>query len=76
MLHAGLKNTALMLGVLLRFRAHKYLINADIKEMFLQFPVYERETETSSPSCGTKTRRQSQQSTSTLVTSSVRRARR
>ncbi len=41
MLHAGPKNMALMLGMLLRFRAHKYVINADIKEMFLQFPVYE-----------------------------------
>jgi hypothetical protein len=41
MLHAGPKNMASMLGVLLRFRAHKYMINADIKEMFLQFLVYE-----------------------------------
>jgi hypothetical protein len=32
---------ASILGVLLRFRAHRYVINADIKEMFLQFPVYE-----------------------------------
>jgi hypothetical protein len=41
MLHAGPKNMASMLGVLLCFRAHKYMINANIKEMFLQFPVYE-----------------------------------
>jgi hypothetical protein len=41
MLNAGPKNMALMLGVLLRFRAH--VINADIKEMFLQFPVYEKD---------------------------------
>ncbi len=37
------KNMASMLGVLLRFRAHKYVINADIKEMFLQFPVYDKD---------------------------------
>ncbi len=41
MLNAGPKNMASMLGVLLRFRAHRYIINADIKEMFLRFPVYE-----------------------------------
>ncbi len=41
MLHAGPKNMASMLGVLLHFRVHKYKINADIKEMFLQFLVYE-----------------------------------
>jgi hypothetical protein len=40
MLHAGPKNRVSMLGMLLPFRAHKYVINADIKEMFLQFPVY------------------------------------
>jgi hypothetical protein len=33
---------ASMLGVLLHFCAYKYIINADIKEMFLQFPVYEK----------------------------------
>jgi hypothetical protein len=43
MLNAGPKNMASMLGVLLRFRAHKYVISADIKEMFLQFPVYEKD---------------------------------
>jgi hypothetical protein len=32
-----------MLGKLLRFCEHKYIINADIKEMFQQFPVYERD---------------------------------
>ncbi len=41
MLHTGPKNMASMLGVLLCFRAHKYVINIDIKEMFLQFPIYE-----------------------------------
>ncbi len=40
MLNAGPKNMASMQGVLLRFRAHSYVINTDIKEMFLQFPVY------------------------------------
>jgi hypothetical protein len=43
MLNAGPKNMTSMLGVLLRFRAHKYVVNADIKEMFLQFPVYEKD---------------------------------
>jgi hypothetical protein len=43
MLNAGPKNMASMLGVLLRSQAHKYAINADIKEMFLQFPVYEKD---------------------------------
>jgi hypothetical protein len=43
MLKAGPKNMASMLGVLLRFHAHKYVINADIKEMFLQFPVYKKD---------------------------------
>jgi hypothetical protein len=71
MLHAGRKNMGSMLGVLLPFRVHKYVINTDIKEMFLQST---RATETSLPSCGTKTRRTSQQSTSTPVTSLVRRA--
>jgi hypothetical protein len=31
MLHAGPKNMVSMLGVLLRFRGHKYVINANIK---------------------------------------------
>jgi hypothetical protein len=43
MLNAGPKNMASMLGMLLRFRAHKYVMNTDIKEMFLQFPVYEKD---------------------------------
>ncbi len=43
MLKASPKNMAFMLDVLLRFRAHKYVINADIKEMFLQFLVYEKD---------------------------------
>jgi hypothetical protein len=43
MVNAGPKNMALMLGVLLHFPTQKYMINADIKEMFLQFPVYERD---------------------------------
>jgi hypothetical protein len=34
---------ASMLGVLLRFQAHKYVINAHIKGMFLQFPVYDKD---------------------------------
>ncbi len=41
MLHAGPNNMASVLGVLLPFRAHKYMINGNIKEMFLQFAVYE-----------------------------------
>ncbi len=32
-----------MLGVLLRFHARKYVIKADIEEMFLQFPVYKKD---------------------------------
>ncbi len=43
MLNAGPKNMASMLGVLLRFCARKYVIKADIKEMFLQFPVYDKD---------------------------------
>jgi hypothetical protein len=43
MLNAGPVNMASMIGVLMRFRAHKYIINTDIKEMFLQFPVYEKD---------------------------------
>jgi hypothetical protein len=42
-LNASPKNTASMLGVLLRFCAHKYVINTDIKEMFLQFPLYKKD---------------------------------
>jgi hypothetical protein len=26
-------------GIMLRFGAHKYVINANIKEIFLQFPL-------------------------------------
>jgi hypothetical protein len=43
MLNAGPKNMASMLDMLLCFRAHKYVIDTDIKEMFLQFPVYEKD---------------------------------
>jgi hypothetical protein len=43
MLNTGPKNMASMLGVLLHFCVHKYVINADIKEMFLQFPVYKKD---------------------------------
>jgi hypothetical protein len=46
-----------------------YVINADIKETFLQFPVYESNRDWLAFLCH-KTRGRSQQSKSTLVTSS------
>ena len=43
LVNLGQNNLSSLLGVLMRYRAHCIVVKADIKEMFPQFPVAERD---------------------------------
>ena len=42
LVNSGPNNLSSLLGVLMCYRAHRIVVNADIEEMFPQFPVVER----------------------------------